>query len=195
LGGETLSEEALAGAMRSAVAQGKVVPVLFASSAQGEGLAQILDFLALYAPSAAKPVGVSATDESGAAVALTSDGPFVASVFKVTSDVHVGKVSFLRVWSGKLPADGVSWCSASGQNTKLVHPSRPQGKELQNFAGVEAGDLFCVTKVEDLKLGSTVCDPAKKIKVAAPEFPVPMVHFAVESKAKGDEHKVAAAMS
>jgi elongation factor G len=195
LGGETLSEEALAGAMRSAVAKSRVVPVLFVSSVHGEGLAQLLDFIAAFAPSAQRPTGVAAIDEAGGSVEFDADGPFAASVFKVTSDVHVGKVSFLRVWSGKLPADGVAWCSASGQNVKLVHPTRPQGKELQNVAGVEAGDVFCVTKVEDLKLGSTVSDPARKVQATAPEFPVPMVHFAVESKAKGDEHKVAAAMS
>src|SRR5262249_13752487 len=109
--------------------------------------------------------------------------------------LHVGKIAFLRVWSGRLAADGVAWCSANGQNVKLVHPTRPQGKDLQNVAAVEAGDVFCVTKVEDLKLGSTVADPARQGTMAPPQYPVPMVHYAVESKAKGDEHKVAAAMA
>jgi elongation factor G len=195
LGGETLSEDDLAGALRAAVRQGKVVPVLFASSVQGEGVAQVLDLLAEEAPSGESPVAIEAANEAGAAVPLSPAGPFVASVFKVTSDVHVGKVSFLRVWSGKLPADGTVWCSANAQNVKLVHPSRPQGKELQAISGAEAGDVFCVTKVEDLKLGSTVSDAAVRAVVKAPAFPVPMVHLAVESKAKGDEHKVAAAMA
>ncbi len=195
LGGETLTEDDLAGALRKAIAQGKVVPVLFLSSVHGEGVMQLLDLIVEEAPSAVEPLGVSATDEAGAAVPLGPAGPFVASVFKVTSDVHVGKVSFLRVWSGKLPADGVAWCSATGQNLKLLHPTRPQGKELQNITGAEAGDIFCVTKVEELKLGSTVSDAARRLKVAPPPFPEPMVHLAVDSKAKGDEHKVAAAMA
>jgi len=195
LGGETIADEALAQAMRTAVATGKVVPVLFASSGNGEGVQQVLDFLVDYAPSAANPTNVRAQDEAGNPVEISAEGPFAASVFKVTSDVHVGKVSFLRVWRGKLPADGAAWCSATGQNVKLVHPMRPQGKELQAITSAEAGDVFCVTKVEDLKLGSTVSDPAKKVVVVPPEYPVPMVHFAVESKAKGDEHKVAAAMA
>jgi elongation factor G len=195
LGGETLTENDLAGALRAAVAQAKVVPVLFLSSVQGEGVVQLLDFLAEEAPSAEKPRGVKAADESGAAVVLSSEGAFSASVFKVTSDVHVGKVSFLRVWSGKMPADGAAWCSANGHPLKLVHPSRPQGKELQAITSVEAGDIFCVTKVEELKLCCTVTDTLHRFTVTPPEFPVPMVHYAVESKAKGDEHKVAAALA
>lgn len=195
LGGETLTESDLEGALRAAVAGGKVVPVLFLSSVHGEGVAQLLDFLAEEAPSAENPPGVAATGDSGSPVAISSGGAFAASVFKVTSDVHVGKVSFLRVWSGKLPADGLAWCSANGQMVKLLHPSRPQGKELQGIAGAEAGDIFCVTKVEDLKLGCTVTDPAHRLTVTPPQYPVPMVHYAVESKAKGDEHKVAAAMA
>jgi elongation factor G len=195
LGGETIPEEELAGVLRRAVAQGKVVPVLFLSSNQGEGVAQLLDFLAEEAPSGENPPGAAAADEAGASSPVTADGPFLASVFKVTSDVHVGKVSFLRVWSGKLPADGVVWCSANGQSVKLVHPSRPQGKDLANVTGGEAGDVFCITKVDELKLGCSVSDPAKRLRVAPPAFPVPMVHLAVESKAKGDEHKVAAALA
>ncbi len=195
LGGEELSSAETADALRQAVRQGKIVPVLFAASTQESSVTAVLDFLAEHAPSAEQPVGFEATDEAGAAVPLAADGPFVAAVFKVTSDLHVGKVCFLRALSGKLAADGVAWCSANGQNVKLVHPARPQGKELSNVAGVEAGDVFCVTKVDDLKLGCTVSDPLHKTIVKAPAFPTPMVHYAVESKAKGDEHKVAAAMA
>jgi elongation factor G len=194
LGGEQLSDAELADAMKAALAQGKVAPVLFASSTQMDTVAQVLDFLVDCAPSAERPTA-AATDEAGDAVELKADGPFVASVFKVTTDVHVGKVSFLRVWSGKFPADGAAWNSETGQNVKLVHPTRPQGKELANIASAEAGDVFCVTKVDDLKLSCSVSDPAKRVIVKPPEFPTPMVHFAVESKAKGDEHKVAAAMA
>src|SRR6185295_3674365 len=132
---------------------GKVVPVLFTSSGHEATVAAVLDFLTEFAPSADAPVGFEATDEAGAPVELTSEGPFVATVFKVTSDLHVGKVCFLRALRGKLPADGMAWCSANGQNVKLVHPARPQGKELQNVTGAEAGDILCVTKVEELKLG------------------------------------------
>ena len=194
LGGEEIPEAELATALRAAVTQGKVVPILFLSSNQGEGVSQFLDFLADDCPSAEAPI-VAGKDEAGASVALTSEGPFVASVFKITSDVHLGKIAFLRVWRGKLPADGTCWCSANGQNVKLVHPTRPQGKELANVQGAEAGDVFCVTKVEDLKLACTVADAAHHVVVTPPAFPVPMVHLAIESKAKGDEHKVAAALS
>ena len=195
LSGDALTESDLAGALRAAVAKGTVVPVLFVSAIHGEGVGQVLDLLADEAPSAEMPRGVTAVDDKGAPANLTEQGPFAATVFKVTSDVHVGKVSFLRVWRGRLPADGIVWCSATGENVKLLHPSRPQGKELHGVAGAEAGDMFCVTKVDEIKLGCTVTDPAHKLTIAPPAFPVPMVHYAVDSKAKGDEHKVAAALA
>jgi elongation factor G len=194
LGGEELKDADVAAALRTAIAQGRVVPVLFLASQNGVGLTELLDFLAEHAPSAERP-RIRATDEAGAAVELVSEGSFAASVFKVSSDVHLGKVCFLRVWRGKLPGDGIVWCSATGQNVKLVHATRPQGKDLQAASSVEAGDFFCVTKVEDLKLAATVADAAHRVVAVPPQFPVPMVHLAVESKAKGDEHKVAAAMT
>lgn len=195
LGGEEVSHDEAAGALTQALVRGTVVPVLFASAAKDLGIGQVLDFLADYAPSGATPPGVSTRDESGAGTPVTSEGTFLASVFKVTSDQHVGKISFLRVWRGTLPADGMVWCSSSANPVKLAHahPSRPQGKDLQAVAAVSAGDIVCVTKVDDLKLGCTIAEPAHPATVPAPVFPTPMVQMAVESKVKGDEHKVATA--
>lgn len=195
LGGEEIPHAEVAEVLTRALVRGLVVPVLFCSSVKESGVGQVLDLLAEYAPSAAAPPGIVAKAEGGAEAPVTSEGPFLASVFKVSSDLHVGKICYLRVWRGTPPADGVVWNSATGAVTKLAHshPARPQGKELQPVAKLAAGDVVCVTKVDDLKLGCTLSDPAARATVAHPAWPQPMVSLAVESKAKGDEHKVSAA--
>jgi len=195
LGGEELPHAEVAQVLTRALVAGKVVPVLFCSSAKGHGVGQVLDLLAEYAPSAEAPPGVVARAEGGIEASVVADGPFLASVFKVTTDLHVGKVCFLRVWRGSLPADGIVWNSVSGQTTKLAHshPARPFGKDLQPVPTFGAGDIVGVTKVEDLRLGCTLADPAARVVVPPPAWPAAMVSVAVESKAKGDEHKVSAA--
>lgn len=195
LGGETVTHEEAAGALTSALVQGKVIPVLFCSSVKENGVGQVMDLLAEYAPTPEHPPGEVARDEAGVEEQVESEGPFLASVFKVTSDPHVGKISYIRVWRGTLPADGLAWCSASGSVVKLgqAHPSRPQGKDLQAVNVVQAGDIIAVTKLEELRIGSTLTDPARRVTVAPPAFPSALAQVAVESKVKGDEHKIAAA--
>ncbi|MCE9638274.1 MAG: elongation factor G [Planctomycetes bacterium] len=196
LAGEEVTHEEAAGALTAALVRQKVAPVLFCSSTHEQGVGQVLDLLAEYAPSAAAPPGVRAKDAAGNEAEVTSEGPFLASVFKVASDQHVGKISYLRVWRGTLPADGIVWCSSSDHPVKLAHahPARPLGKELQPVQSASAGDIICVTKVEELKLCCTISDPSHTAVVAPPEFPVPMAQYAVVSKVKGDEHKIATAL-
>lgn len=189
-----ISQEELQGALRKAIAGRTVFPVVFLSSEKGEGVSQLLDLIVDYAPSAATPLGVKATDPAGGPVDLSVPGPFVATVFKVTSDIHVGKLSFLRVWRGSLPADGMVWASSTGHTVKLAHPTRPQGKDHANLKTAEQGDVFCIAKVDDLKLGTTVSDPSDRVTVAPTPIRPSMVQLAVEPKARGEEHKISAAL-
>ena len=196
LSGEEVTHEEAAGALTAALVKGTVVPVLFCGSMTEHGVGQVLDLLAEYAPGADRPAGARAVAEDGTSAPIEAEGPFLASVFKVTTDQHVGKIGYLRVWRGTLPADGNVWCSASGQILKLAHahPARPLGKDLQPVDAMSAGDIVCVSKVEELKIGSSLADPAEKVFVAPPEFPAALAPYAVVSKAKGDEHKIANAL-
>jgi elongation factor G len=182
-------------AFRQSMRDSSVVPVVFLSSTQGGGVAELLDLIDQYAPSAQRPGGIEATDGQGNPHVLTQDGPFVASVFKVTSDVHVGKLAFLRVWGGTLPADGAVWSSDKGGTLKLAHPQRPQGKELEPATDIGPGSIFCVAKIEELHLGGTVCSTGHQILVHTPKFRPSMVQLAVSPKARGDEHKIGAALN
>ena len=191
LEGETLPQEDVAEGLRTAIRSGTVVPVLFLSSTTGVGLTELLDFVAEYAPGADRPMGAK-LDGEGAIESASGD--FAASVFKITSDVHVGKQSFLRVWRGSLPADGTVANSASDGTLKIAHPTRPQGKERSQMSSVGPGEVFCVAKVEELRLCETVAAPAGSLRVTSPPFMKSMVQVAVTPKARGEDHKIAIAL-
>lgn len=191
---QPITGEERVAAFRKGLRKGSLAPVVFVSAVQGGGVESLLNLLAEYCPPSSRPVGVEAVDEAGKPVALSGDGPFVASVFKITSDVHVGKLAFLRVWSGNAPPDCNAWSSDKGTIVKLAHPTRPQGKDLTPMKELRAGDVFCVAKIDDLHLGGTVCDPALHVRVKVPEFRPSMVQLAVSPKARGEEHKIGAAL-
>jgi elongation factor G len=193
-GDDDISDEDLAAGLRAAVEAGTVIPILFCSATTNAGLPEVLDFMAAYAPSAAVAHGVSAKNQAGDDVDLAQPGGFAASVFKITTDVHVGKQCYLRVWRGSLPSDGMVWCSDTDGMVKIANPTRPQGKEFETPKALSEGENFCVAKVENLKMCGTVSAPDDRVIVQPPKFRKSMVEMAVTSQARGDEHKVAAAL-
>ncbi len=196
LEGEELTDAELAEGLKGAIMGRLIVPVLFTAAAQNVGVTEFLDFVAAYAPSAATPVGAKALTRrsADATVIGTSDGPFLASVFKITSDVHVGKQCFLRVWRGSLPASGVVWNSAGGGAVKIAHPTRPQGKDFEPVSSVGPGDVFCIAKIDELKLCASVADESTKATVVSPPFRKSMVAVAVTARTRGEDHKISAAL-
>ncbi len=196
LGGEEIPDSELVGGLSAAIRAGTVVPVLFLAAGIGDGVGvgKLLDFIAKECPAADRPAGFEATDDAGNEVDLGPDGPFAAVVFKITTDVHVGKQAYLRVVSGSLPADGMCWASGSKSNVKVAHPSRPQGKEFESISKVGTGDVFCVAKIDELGLCDTISAAGTHVTIAPPPFQKSMVQVAVTSKARGEEHKIAAAL-
>ena len=193
-GDAEISEEDLAAGLRAAVEAGTVIPVLFCSATSNVGLPEVLDFMAAFAPSASVAHGVAAATPEGETVDLAQPGDFVASVFKITTDVHVGKQCYLRVWRGALPADGVVWSSDTGSTVKITHPTRPQGKDFETPKALSEGENFCVAKIDELRMCGTVSAPDAKVIVTPPKFRKSMVELAVTSHARGDEHKINAAL-
>ena len=193
-GDEDISIEDLGAGLRAAVEAGTVIPILFCSATTNAGLPEVLDFMAEFAPSASVAHGVFAKTPEGADVDLAQSGGFAASVFKITTDIHVGKQCYLRVWRGALPADGVVWSSDAQREVKIAHPTRPQGKEFETPKALTEGENFCVAKVDELKLCGTISALDERVVVAPPKFRTSMVQLAVTSATRGDEHKVVAAL-
>lgn len=193
LGGETSDEEVLAHAARAA-AGGNIIPICFTNARGDVGISELLDAIVRFAPS---PVTgkrrTLVTEEGEQPIEPKVDGPFVAQVFKVTSDAksHI-KYSVVRVHSGKLAGDGSVKTVNERKGMRLGQISRFMGAEHHEVEAASAGDIVAVAKL-DLQVGDVLfTDTGGTIKM--PVAPKPMYSVAIESKNRGDEDKIGTAL-
>ncbi len=199
LEGEAPSPEALARVLGQAILQGKVVPVFVANGRKGAGVEEILDAIAHFAPS---PVtGVRRTLEPAAAggeptfIEPDENGTFLAQVFKVMIDPFIGRLSYFRVFSGKIPAEGSLFVSRTGESYKINQLYRMQGKDQQTVAMGIPGDILAIAKLDNVKVSDTLLLAKGESQITPIRFPVPMVALAVEPKSRGDETKISEALA
>ncbi len=199
LGEEEITPEELAGAYVKALVEGTLVPVLY-TSARGElGVEELMDLLVQYAPSPAQAKAIAVRTgpgEDAETVEVGGDpaGPLCAQVFKVVSDPYVGRISYLRVWSGTLEADSSARIGDDRRDTRFAQLLRIQGKESEPLAKAVAGDVVGVPKMEELGVGTSVCTEETRL-VPEAAFPVPMFSLALSPKSRGDEQKLSEALA
>lgn len=186
------TDEQLGQLMTKAVAEGSLIPVLCCSGKTGIGVSELLDALAL----SALPVDMvkrTAVDGSGQTVEVSPDpaGPLVAQVFKTRIDPYVQKLSFLRVYSGKLKRDSIAPMVGARKGIKIGPLLEVQADETQQIDEVGPGGIGAVAKTEELKTGSSLGE----LTMPPLQFPTPMVGLAVSPKSRGDEAKLSGALS
>jgi elongation factor G len=189
--GEIPDDAKLADLAAHAVAAGTLIPVLCCAGKADLGVNELLDALALFAPSP-NLVPRTATDAEGKEITLTSDpaGPLVAQVFKTRIDPFVQKLSFLRIYSGTLKNHDTVHASSARKGVKIAQLFRVQAHETQPIDIAGAGDIVALTKMEDLHTGGVLGD----LHLPPIKFPTPMVGLAVTPKARGDEAKLSGAL-
>jgi len=200
LGDEEIGGEELAAAFTRALTSGTLIPIFFTSARREIGVAELLDHLARYAPSPAQGPRRTArkeTDETAEEVALEPDpaGPLCAQVFKIVSDPFVGKISYLRLYSGRLEGDDSARINADRRETKFGQVLRCQGKETEPLAAAVAGDIVGVSKMEALGIGDSVSSGGQPLILPPIDVPVPMFSLALAPKSRGDEQKISEALS
>jgi len=191
LGEGTVSDDEFQALLPRALVAGKVTPVLFTSAEKDLGVAELLDFLAAYAPSPVEGVRRRAKkgDEE---VALEPDPakPFVAQVFKSVTDPFVGKMTYFRVFSGTLESNTAIFNPRHGKPERIGNLLQVQGKETKNIERVGAGMMAAVAKVENVAIGDTLCPEKTSWQMPPIPFPRPMVSVSVEPKSRADEQKI-----
>lgn len=191
----TLSAADLAGGLAKAVNAGEIIPVLFTDATAGIGIGAALDFMVNVCPAPdARPswVGHRASDSSVAIeTKCAEDAEFSAAIFKTMSDPYVGRISLLRVVSGKAVADATVTHSASGSRERLSGLATVMGSEFNPVDALVAGDLGCVTKLENALTGDTLSEGKDGIIHPAPELPKAMHSAAVVATSHADEDKLA----
>mgnify|MGYP000106108903 FL=1 len=198
LEGEEIAPAELLAAASHAVAKGTLVPIFCCAAERRLGVPELLDGIVALLPSPVdglqRACVMAGTGEAVERPA-TEEAPFAAQVFKALYDPYVGKLAFLRIFSGRLkPEDGL-YNSRAGERSKLGHIYRPQGKEQVEVDSAVPGDIVVVAKIESLEVSDTLCDERDPVTYPAIVFPVPMVSRAAEPKTRADEQRMSTALS
>ncbi len=188
LEGEELSTEEMFEGIRKGIADGLIIPVLATSVEKMIGVDRVLDVIAGSAPS---PVDRSRwITEEGEELPCDPDGPFAAYVFKTFVDPFAGRLSALRIVSGRCRSDEALTNPRTGSAERLGGISHLMGKERVSIDEAVAGDIVAVAKLKETHTFDTLCRPEAPISFAPVELPEPTTAFAVGAKTRGEEEKV-----
>ena len=191
--GEQFDRDEIIRGIHTGVKNGTITPVLCGSAVTMEGVDMLLDAIVDHLPSAWESGSQMAEDENGDLVEIecTDEAPLSAFVFKTVADPFVGKLSYIKVVSGKLASDSNPINARTGQVERLGKIIYVKGKKQEDTAFITAGDIGAVTKLSEAITGDSLCDPKRVVKFEPTQFPNPTLVMAVKAKNKGDEGKVA----
>ena len=194
--GEPFTTEEIVQGMAAGVRSGQITPVFCGSAVNNQALDMLLYNMDVLLPGADTAAAVG-EDANGDPVEVTADpdAPLCAYVFKTVADPFVGKLSYIKVLSGKLTAASNAVNARTNQPERLGKTLTVCGKKQTDTAAIMAGDIGAVAKLPTAKTGDTLCDPARVVKLPAPEYPVSTYRMAVKVAKKGDEGKVSGALA
>jgi elongation factor G len=197
LEGEELDEEVLRDALRKATIERTVVPVLCGSAMHGKGVQRLLDAIVHYLPSPADVPPVEGIDPKTDETELRypdEDGPLAALAFKVATDPYVGRLVFLRVYSGTVKAGaGVSNVSRKGRE-RLGRLLRMHANHREELEEVTAGEICAAVGLKNTFTGDTIGTDFKPVILEPPKFPAPVVSVAIEPMTRIDQDRLTDAL-
>ena len=198
LEGKEPSEGDLIAAIRRATIAGKLNPVLAGSAFKNKGVQPMLDAVVRYLPS---PLDVEAVeghavgDETKIVARRPSESePFSALAFKIMSDLHLGKLTYIRVYSGVLAAGTQVLNSTKGKKERIGKIYRMHANKREEIDRVGAGDIVAVMGLKDTTTGDTLCADNAPVILESMTFPAPVIHVAIEPKSKADQEKLGTAI-
>lgn len=198
LEGEEISVEEIKKALRKATVEGKVIPVCGGSAFKNKGVQLMLDAVVDYLPSpldvpAIK--GINPTTEAEDERHSSDAEPFSALAFKIMTDPYVGRLTFIRVYSGRLDAGSYVMNTVTGKKERISRIVQMQADDREEVSEIYAGDICAVVGLKDTTTGDTLCDEKKPIILERMEFPEPVISVAIEPKTKADQEKMSLALS
>lgn len=195
LNGEELAADEVLGGASKAIATGTLIPIFCTSAKLGIGIAELMDAISDFALAPGELVRTAKTDAGQeSTVNATEDGPLIAQVFKTRIDPFVSKMSFIRVFSGKLTKDSVVKDVRTGKGVKIHQLLDVQGGHVEPVDEAHAGDVVVVAKIDDLQVGDTLTTNGDGYALPQLQFPTPMIGLAVEPKSRADQQKISGAL-
>lgn len=194
--GELSESEVREGLLRG-IREQKLFPILCGAPARNIGVTPLLDLVVEAFPSPLDRPPVTGTDTKGNAVRCEAKdgGPLTALVFKTIADPFAGKVTMFRIYSGTMTSDSSVLNVGKGAKERIGQLLLLRGKHQTTTEALGAGDFGAVVKLKETGTGDTLCDEKAPVRLPEITFPAPVISFAVEPKAKGDEDKMSTAFT
>jgi len=197
LEGEEPTPEELRRALRAATIRGQLYPVLCGSALKNKGVQLLLDAIVDYLPSPLDIPSVKGTHPvTGEELTREADdeAPFAALAFKIQSDPHVGRLTYVRVYSGRLHSSSYVYNSTKGERERISRLLRMHANHREEVEWIGAGDICAVIGLKKTFTGDTLCDADHPILLEPIQFPEPVISVAVEPKTRADQDKLAIAL-
>lgn len=195
---DSITKEEMMEAIRKAVINMDFSPVLCGSAFKNKGVQALLDAVMAYLPSPLDLPPVKGTDPDSEESVLRhpdSDEPFSALAFKIATDPFVGRLAFMRVYSGKLDSGSYVYNSRTGKKERISRLLQMHSNKQNPIDKVEAGDICAGVGFKDIKTGDTLCDEKSKVILEEMTFPEPVIGYAIEPKTQADVDKLGMAIA
>lgn len=198
LGGEEISLEELKKALRKGVIANGIYPVLCGTALQNVGVQLALDAVCDYLPSPLDVPQIEGSDvkDETKKIIIKADEkePFAGIAFKVATDPFVGKLCFVRVYSGVLSSGSYVLNASTGNKERIGRLVRMHANHREEIKEIKAGDIAAVIGLKDTTTGNTLCDEKHPVLLESITFPEPVIKIAVEPKTKADQEKMGVAL-
>lgn len=196
-GGKVTAEEIIA-VIRKGTISGQLVPVLCGTAFRNKGIQPLMDAIVDYLPSPLDVDAVAGVNPRTGNVESrdpSDNEPFAALAFKIMSDPYVGRLTFLRAYSGRLKKGSYVFNASKGNRERVGRILRMHANHREDVAEVFAGDIVAAVGLQDTVTGDTLCDVNHPIILESIQFPEPVISVAIEPKTKADEEKLANALA
>ncbi len=193
----SLSEEEFRADIHAAVQKQALIPLFCTSATSNVGVARLLDFIAKYGSSPVDHEKVDAEDaRTGSPVEVKLGGTEpVLQVFKTMNEEHFGELSFFRIYSGQITTGGDAFNANRNVTERIGQIFLLNGHTRETVSRLGAGDIGATVKLRNTHTGDTLCAANHPVKLAAPEYPRPNIHAALQPVARGEEDKMATGLA
>ena len=195
---ESLTEEEIHAVIRKGVVENKFNPVLCGSAFKNKGVQQLMDAIVAWLPSPIDRGVIKGTDiDSGDALEIepNDESPFTALAFKVMTDPFVGRLTFVRVYSGKIEKGSSIINTTKSKKERVARMVEMHANKREEKEAFFTGDIAAIPGLKFTTTGDTLCSPGKQIILEKMEFPEPVISMAIEPKSKADREKLSVALS
>jgi elongation factor G len=195
---ESLTIEELQAATRKATISMKIVPVMCGASFKNKGVQQLLDAVALYLPSpydVPEIVGINPDTEQEETRKADENQPLAALAFKIATDPFVGRLAYMRVYSGTLRSGSYVINSRTGKKERIARLFQMHANKQHPKDFIEAGDICAAVGFKDIRTGDTLCEEKHPLILESMSFPIPVIGVAVEPKTQADIDKLGVALN